>query len=391
MSFDIIQSEWKSRAPELADWAMERLVNRRDVWGQYAPLSAKEKLGSKRTYKALTLPQVAKRGSDMVTLEKLQRHFGGTRVNHLIGLHARSREHLSKWMAIDIDLHDTGAPDAEEAARRNESAAVAWWEALQARGYDPLLVESNGRGGFHLWVLFAEPAPTADVYAFGQDTIRDWEKRNLDATPETYPRSASDTRVDPRTGKEKLGSWLRLPGRHHTFEFFTRVWSGEPWLDEPWLAGNTAIDLLLSNQPGPPPPPADGAAPAKKVRKGGTGFRAERLTVCVDLDGVLARYDGFRGAGNIGGPIDGATEFCRRLSAYADIVIHSARVRDEDTQAQVRAWLEVHRIPHHEVHLGPGKPIAHAYIDDRAVPCRPQQEGTNAFEQAEDRIRELHS
>ena len=29
---EIIGEEWAERASELADWAMERLVNRKDVW-----------------------------------------------------------------------------------------------------------------------------------------------------------------------------------------------------------------------------------------------------------------------------------------------------------------------------------------------------------------------
>jgi hypothetical protein len=34
-------------------------------------------------------------------------------------------------------------------------------------------MDSNGRGGFHLWLLFAEPAPAADVHAMAQDLIAD--------------------------------------------------------------------------------------------------------------------------------------------------------------------------------------------------------------------------
>jgi hypothetical protein len=70
----IIGDEWKERSRELADWAMERLVNRRDVWGQYALLSPEEARESGRTYKAMTLPVPGMRGEDRVTLDKLARH-----------------------------------------------------------------------------------------------------------------------------------------------------------------------------------------------------------------------------------------------------------------------------------------------------------------------------
>jgi hypothetical protein len=38
----IIGEEWQARASELAEWAMARLVNRRDVWGQYSLLAPHE-------------------------------------------------------------------------------------------------------------------------------------------------------------------------------------------------------------------------------------------------------------------------------------------------------------------------------------------------------------
>ena len=166
--FEIIRQEWRSAASELADWAMQYLVNRKDVWGQYTGLSEKEKLNSNRSYKALTLPQKSMRGKDMVTLDKLTRHFKCSAVNHIIGLHAAHPDNTSRWLALDIDLHDTDAVDADDEARRNFSAAQAWWEEVQDMGYDPLLLDSNGAGGYHLLIIFAEPAPTADVHAMGQ-------------------------------------------------------------------------------------------------------------------------------------------------------------------------------------------------------------------------------
>ena len=57
----IIGKEWKSRRRELAEWAMLRLVNRLDVWGQYTTLSAREKLTSKRSYKAQLQSAATKR------------------------------------------------------------------------------------------------------------------------------------------------------------------------------------------------------------------------------------------------------------------------------------------------------------------------------------------
>ena len=103
---EIIAGEWKERGRELAEWAMERLVNRHDVWGQYTGLTASEKAAGRKKAKVLTLPARDMRGKDMVTIEKLVRHFGSGKHHHLIGLHSASPEGFCRWGAIDIDLHD---------------------------------------------------------------------------------------------------------------------------------------------------------------------------------------------------------------------------------------------------------------------------------------------
>ena len=415
----VIAQEWKARKGELADWALKRLVNRRDVWGQYTTMSARERQTSERGYKAVTLPQKKLRGKDMVTREKLLRHFGSARRNHLIGLHAigfddvdgagsaeepapgePERDWTCRWMAIDIDLHHPEAVDSEDQAARNFAAAEGWWEELQKRGYEPLILDSNGAGGYHVWTLFETPAPAADVYAFAQELVSQWEKRNLDGPPETFPKSGT-------LGGNKLGAWLRLPGLHHTRDHYTKVWSGEPWLDEPWQEGNAAIDAILEATPGPPPPRSDGdttkakaKAKRKKTKSRGEGRATStragatgKATICVDLDGVLAQYEGWSGLEQIGDPVGGAVEFTRRLAKFARVVIHTARVKPGRKTAEVKriveSWLEEHEISYDDIHVGAGKPGASAYIDDRAVRCRPQEDGPLAFQEAERLAREL--
>ena len=105
---EIIGEEWAERASELADWAMERLVNRKDVWGQYSVLTPAERRREGKSYKAMTLPKKEMRGEDMVTIDKLTRHFRSRhhRKPQIIGLHTKSKETTSRWFGIDIDLHD---------------------------------------------------------------------------------------------------------------------------------------------------------------------------------------------------------------------------------------------------------------------------------------------
>lgn len=245
-STQIIADEWRSRADPLARWAMDNLVNRRDVWGQYVPMNRRKVAPNGRVSAALTLPAADRRGEDMVTLDKLARHFRGADVGHVIGLHSSSAENTSRWLAIDIDLHDPGAEEAGEIAARNYAAALAWWQKLRAMGLDPLLFDSNGKGGYHLWVLFDRPYASADVREFGLDVVSDYEHRNFSARPEVFPKNTEVSLAKP-------GSWLRLPGRHHTRDHFSRVWSGDEWLDSPWLEGVAAIDVMLSTRGRPMP------------------------------------------------------------------------------------------------------------------------------------------
>ena len=391
---EIIGDEWAERASELADWAMEKLMNRKDVWGQYSVLTPAERRRSGRAYKAMTLPMKDMRGEDMVTIDKLTRHFGSRhhRKPQIIGLHAKSKEQTSRWFAIDIDLHDFNKTTAEDHARRNFNGALKWWRELQQRQYDPLLFNSNDRGGYHIWCLFKEPAPTVDIYAMVKSISESWESNNLDEEPETFPKKV---KID------SLGSWFRLPGLHHTHYHFSSLWSGDEWLDDPWLTGHNCIDVMLEARGGPAPPSIDVEDPAMRellARSRASKIslsaskkkfkRTGKAKVCVDLDGVLARRVRSGKNTEIGPPIDGAVEFIRSINDFAEVIILTSRMaglsgpKADAMQERIEDWLTRHQIPYDSVHKGEGKPMAHAYVDDKGVSCRPEYDGQSAFGQA---------
>src|SRR5829696_5133081 len=133
-----IAEEWVRYADELAEWAMERLVNRRDVWSQYTLKDGKISVVM------LPIPERRKLGTDMVTITKLHRHFSGKSPAHLIGLHSISDHSTAKWFAVDIDLHDESLPNADEVAEANFAAALDWADRLRELGMDPMLLDSNG-------------------------------------------------------------------------------------------------------------------------------------------------------------------------------------------------------------------------------------------------------
>src|SRR5687768_17580033 len=148
-----IAEEWQRYADALAEWAMERLVNRRDVWSQYTLKNGEVGVVM------LPIKERRKAGTDMVTMNKLRRHFSGRAVSHLIGLHSISDHSTAKWFAIDIDMHDEHVINADEIARANWAAAQEWCRRLRAAGFDPILMDSNGVGGYHIWVLLDKEYP----------------------------------------------------------------------------------------------------------------------------------------------------------------------------------------------------------------------------------------
>ena len=66
-----IAEEWQRYSDKLAEWAMEHLVNRRDVWSQYTVKNGEVGVVM------LPIKERRKLGADMVTMNKLRRHFSG--------------------------------------------------------------------------------------------------------------------------------------------------------------------------------------------------------------------------------------------------------------------------------------------------------------------------
>ncbi len=196
-----ISDEWRDRSAELAAWTMRCLVNRTDVWGRYVAKKYREKSANH----AVTAPFRDERGKVFLNESSLEKHYRTQLVSGVLGLHSTSSDLSSRWLAIDVDLHDED--ELSVTAEGNFVAARHWHRVLSEQGFDPLLMDSNGRGGFHLLVVFAAPMCTHSVHRFGQSLINDYALRGLDDPPELFP------------GKPQwhhYGDWLRLPGRHHT-------------------------------------------------------------------------------------------------------------------------------------------------------------------------------
>jgi hypothetical protein len=262
-TFESIRDQWKSRAESLTAFVSQHLENRTDAYGNYRSVDDRT-AGTARTIKST------------LTSHTIQRHFMADDRGDLIGLHTTSPENTCRWLVIDIDHHGESDLDPEY---RNEAAAIAIRDKLENQGITSLLMRSNGRGGFHLWVIFNAPVETATVYRFGQWIVVDWQELGLGEKPEVFPKQ-------DQLAEGKLGNWVRLPGLHHTYDFFTEVWSGDSWLQ-----GQEAIDAICNH----PRVAAEditserfALSPAKESAQGGVhGDTEEELKTPLEL--VLSR------------------------------------------------------------------------------------------------------
>jgi hypothetical protein len=223
-------------------WTEVRLVNRYDAWGAYRDAG-----------RQLTCYGTLSR-------DVLVRHYQADGPGDIIGAHTADADNRSKGGALDIDYHGP----TSTAPTVNLAAALQWYGMLARLGFHPLLTESNGRGGYHLRVLLSEAIPADRLFHFLRQLTADHRQLGFSKPPEQFPKQP-----DVRRCAKGLGNWIRLPGRHHKREFWSRVWDGSAW-----LAGHAAIDFMVGlkgdspelvptvPEPSPTPPPVRWTYPA---------------------------------------------------------------------------------------------------------------------------------
>ncbi len=94
------------------------------------------------------------------------------------------------------------------------------------------------------------------------------------------------------------------------------------------------------------------------------------FTICVDFDGTICEHR----FPAIGEPKKNAIEVLKALKkSGCYIVVYSCRCNPElpdfpKYADEMEAWLKEKDIPYDRIWKEAGKPIAHVYIDDRAIP-----------------------
>jgi hypothetical protein len=91
-------------------------------------------------------------------------------------------------------------------------------------------------------------------------------------------------------------------------------------------------------------------------------YKAEPRRICVDFDGVIAQYTGWKGPDHIGAPIPGVEIFLSHLRDRYRVVVHSTRNIED-----IYRWLCFHGLEGFVYLITNKKVPAEVYIDDRAM------------------------
>jgi hypothetical protein len=167
--------------------------------------------------------------------DALAEHFRAADCRDLCGVHLTAPDETGVLAVVDVDAHP-GKPSDPDA---NLAVARAAYDEARGLGLAAWLLDSNGKGGYHVWALLGRPTPMAECFRLGRYLVRDHAGHGLADRPETFPKN------DRLTGK-RVGHWVRLPGRHHRRAgFYTRVWDDQAG---DWAEGERAVRLLLATE-----------------------------------------------------------------------------------------------------------------------------------------------
>jgi hypothetical protein len=96
----------------------------------------------------------------------------------------------------------------------------------------------------------------------------------------------------------------------------------------------------------------------------------DQKTIAIDFDGVINSFNtGWRGPTETDAPVEGAAEAINVLLAAGNkVVIYSTRAAMPEGSETIRRYLAENDVSVSDIEVTDKKPIAHIYIDDRAIP-----------------------
>ena len=184
---------WTESASELSLHARDHLVARTDAYIQWNSVG-----GTWVTCKS------------ELTESLLESHFQGALI---VGAHAASADRSCKFMAFDIDAHDDDMGRADREAKAIE-------DVLSTYNVPFIEEDSDGCGGRHFWVLL-EPGASGEVVLDVAAALRQEAGVQCEAFPKGLPSKATPFG----------GNAIRIPGKHHRREHWSRFRVDGLWLD----------------------------------------------------------------------------------------------------------------------------------------------------------------
>lgn len=224
-ALDLIKLAWATYAPLLAEWVLALAV-RVDLHLRYRLfLADKGTAGVEPEVRATTV-------YEPLTTTALVQHFRATDYSAICGFAVTSPDEMCRLVVLDFDAH--GPDDDPEA---NFRMALAVYKEARQSGLDCLLLDSDGRGGLHLYAILPRVILMAVAWRLGKWLARNYRSYGLKKPPESFPNAAQ------LSGK-RVGRFIRIPGRHPKRDHWTRVWCPATCR---WLEGGEAILAILQH------------------------------------------------------------------------------------------------------------------------------------------------
>jgi hypothetical protein len=189
---------WQSEAVRLSQWCLERMAIKLDRHGCYLADGS------------------ARWTSSELTQEVLASHFRGEQT---IGLGTTSVDDQCLFVALDLDNHVSEHDD-----NVNLSYALVVADRLWSLGFCPVIEDSDGKGGIHLFVFFSTPVKSETAFNFIRSVVKDFKQHKLDKI-ECFPKQRTVL-----TTKMKCGNYIRVPGKHPKRGHWSRFWKDGQWL-----------------------------------------------------------------------------------------------------------------------------------------------------------------
>ena len=221
---------WQAKSAELAIAAMPALVNRTDAYTRYF-VGDDGRVKTRKTARE-------------VDARRLQSHFLGSSVDTTVSLPLSSRDEMCKWVALDIDVHKADPdPDLVRSVDLFSKNRLAMLAPPHGITDDAILIDSNGRGGRHLFVRLEEPIILELAWGLAQTLAKARDRRNPIEYEipevECFPKS-------PALAGMRYGTALRLPGRSpKRRDHWSKVWQPDGEGGGRWLGGTPAVNALL--------------------------------------------------------------------------------------------------------------------------------------------------